>query len=94
MQYLGMADLALRWGYSRQGAHNIVRKTEFPAPLFVVNRGRTPVWEIPAIEDYETAHPELTSEAAKFRKRNGYFAAVMKGDRRPNASGPIPAQEG
>ena len=87
MEYVGVVDLVERWIYQKQSVHRLVKRAGFPKPVIIVNRGRNPVWELPAIEQYEAAHPELTNEAAKFRKRNGYYAAVLNGERRPAPAG-------
>lgn len=78
MAYLGWTDLLARWTYTRRGLEKARAREDFPEPAFVVNRGRTPVWDHRDIETYETAHPEMTSAAAKRRKVAGYAAANLK----------------
>jgi hypothetical protein len=79
MKYVGVGDLVARWVYSRQGVHKLSRSTSFPAPCFTVNRGRTRIWRLSEIEVFERQHPEVTSEAAKYRKTTGYYRAILKG---------------
>ena len=78
MRFVGFADLIRRWVYTPRGARKVVAGRDFPAPQFAINAGRTKVWYLPDIEGYERAHPELTSEEAKRRKRAGYAAALAK----------------
>ena len=80
--YLGFADLVQRWVYTRQGVHRLSRSSDFPAPTFTINQGRTKVWRRGDIEAYERKHPELTDADIKRDKVLGYARAVMKGDRR------------
>ena len=41
---LAASDLAVRWGYTRQGAHQLAARPGFPAPAAAVNGGRIRVW--------------------------------------------------
>lgn len=75
MMFLGMADLIDRWIYSRQGVHQLTRSAGFPAPAFVINRGRTKGWAEADIVAFEASHPEVLSEGHKQRKMAGYFYA-------------------
>ena len=76
--YVGLQDLVKRWIYTRQGVHKLTRARDFPAPAFSVNAGHTKVWHVADVQTFESAHPELTSEAAKRRKVRGYGIAAMR----------------
>ncbi len=75
---LGIADLAARWSYTRQGVHQLVARSGFPAPVAAVNGGRIQVWLLADVEAFEQGRPELASAAAKRRKQTGYYLARMK----------------
>ena len=77
--YLGFRDLLKRWVYTRQGLYKIMRNSDFPAPAFTINQGRTKVWRIPEIRAYEILHPEVMDEYSKQRKMIGYGRAVRRG---------------
>ncbi len=72
-QLVGMADLAARWGYSRQGVHKLSKLPDFPPPFAVINQGRTKVWRLSDFEAFEAERPELHSEEAKKRKIVGFY---------------------
>ena len=76
---LGAADLAARWGYTRQGVHQLAARPGFPAPVGAVNGGRIRVWLLADIEAFEQSRPELGDEVAKRRKQRGYHLARLKG---------------
>ncbi len=40
---LGIADLAARWGYTRQGIHQLTARPGFPEPAAAVNGNRVRV---------------------------------------------------
>ena len=75
---LGAADLATRWGYTRQGVHQLAARPGFPAPAAAVNGGRIRVWLLADIEAFEQRRPELGDAVAKRRKQTGYYLARMK----------------
>jgi hypothetical protein len=75
---LGIADLAARWSYTRQGVHQLAARPGFPAPVATVNSGRIRVWLLVDIERFEQEQPELASTAAKRRKQTGYYLVQMK----------------
>jgi hypothetical protein len=75
---LGAADLAARWGYTRQGVHQLAARPGFPAPVATVNGGRIRVWLLADVEAFEQERPELASTAAKRRKQTGFYLARMK----------------
>lgn len=75
---LGIADLAARWSYTRQGVHQLAARPGFPAPAAAVNGGRVRVWLLVDIETFEQGRSELASIAAKRRKQTGYYLAQMK----------------
>lgn len=76
---LGIADLAARWAYTRQGVHQLTSRPGFPAPAATVNGGRVRMWLLADIEAYEQGRPELHGADAKRRKQTGYYLARMKG---------------
>ena len=75
---LGVADLVARWGYTRQGVHQLAARPGFPAPAATVNSGRVRVWLVTDIEAFEQGRPELGDEVAKRRKQRGYYQAQEK----------------
>lgn len=86
--YFGLADLADRWRYTRQGVHVLAKRPDFPRPVFTINRGRVRVWARADIEAYERGKPWLGDEEAKRRKVVGYARAINRGPvQRPDAGG-------
>lgn len=75
---LGVADLVTRWGYTRQGVHQLAVRPGFPAPAATVNGGRIRVWLVTDIEAFEQGRPELGDTTAKCRKQTGYYLARTK----------------
>ena len=75
---LGIADLAARWSYTRQGVHQLAARPGFPTPVAAINSGRIRVWLLVDIETFEQERPELVSIAEKRRKQTGYYLAQMK----------------
>lgn len=80
---LGVADLAARWEYTRQGIHQLAARPGFPVPAAVVNGGRVKVWLLADVEAFEQGRPELGNQAAKQRKQRGYYHAREKGEHGP-----------
>lgn len=80
---LGTADLAARWGYTRQGVHQLAARPGFPAPVAAVNGGRIRVWLLANIEAFEQGRPELGDQVAKRRKQRGHHLARMNGEGGP-----------
>ena len=80
---LGVADLAARWGYTRQGVHQLAARPGFPAPAAVVNGGRIRVWLLADIEVFEQSRPELGDQVAKQRKQIGFYLARTKSAGQP-----------
>lgn len=76
---LGVADLATRWGYTRQGVHQLAARPGFPAPVAAVNGGRIRVWLLADIKAYEQGRPELSDQVAKRNKQRGYHLTRPKG---------------
>lgn len=81
---LGIADLAARWSYTRQGVHQLAVRPGFPAPVAAVNGGRIRVWLLVDIEVFEQGRLELGNEAAKRRKQWGYYQARKKAEQEPS----------
>lgn len=75
---LGIADFAARWGYTRQGIHQLAARPGFPEPAATVNGGRVRVWLLSDVEAFEQGYPEFASIVAKRRKQTGCYLAQMK----------------
>ena len=75
---LGVADLAARWSYTRQGIHQLVGRPGFLMPVATVNGGRIRVWLLADIEAFEQGRLELGDQVAKRRKQRGYYQAQEK----------------
>ncbi len=56
---LGIADLAARWGYTRQGIHQLTARPGFPEPAAAVNGNRVRVWLLSDVETFEQRYFEL-----------------------------------
>jgi hypothetical protein len=80
---LGIADLSARWGYTRQGVHQLTARSGFPAPAAVVNDGRIRVWLLADIEAFEQGWSEPGDATAKQHKQWGYHLARTKDRREP-----------
>jgi len=80
---LGTTDLAARWGYTRQGVHQLAARSGFPVPAAAVNGGRIRVWLLADVEAFERERPELGDQMAKRRKQRGYYQAQAGGEREP-----------
>ena len=76
---LGVADLAVRWSYTRQGVHQLTARPGFPTPAAVVNGGRVRMWLVADVEAFEQGRPELGDQVAKRNKQRGYHLARLKG---------------
>jgi hypothetical protein len=77
---LGWVDLQDRWShYTRQGLYKMRALADFPQPVERINRGRVPIWHLTDITAFENAHPELKSNADKWRKIIGFRRARAKG---------------
>ena len=66
---LGTADLATRWGYTRQGVHQLVARRSFPMPAATVNGGRVRVWLLADVEAFEQGRFELDDQVANGTSR-------------------------
>lgn len=62
---LGIADLAARWSYTRQGVHQLTARSGFPAPAAAINSGRTRVWLLADVEAFEERRLEPSDQVAK-----------------------------
>ena len=81
MIYLGFTDILRRGVYTRRGLEKLMARGGFPSPAFAINGGRNKAWHLADIVAFEKAHPELTSEADKWRKVAGYRRALQKGQK-------------
>jgi hypothetical protein len=77
---LGIADLAARWSYTRQGVHQLTARPGFPIPVAAVNGGRIRVWLLADIEAFEQGRSELGDQVA--RQSNVSSGATTKLKRR------------
>ena len=62
---LGIADLAARWSYTRQGIHQLTARPGFPTPAAAVNGGRIRVWLLVDIEAFEQERLGLVDRMIK-----------------------------
>ena len=77
---LGQTDIVNRWGYTRQGLDQIMkREADFPAPIAAINGGRNRIWLTSAIEAFEAAHPELQRTRGRKPKRRSSGASKRSG---------------
>lgn len=54
-QYFMKSDLAARWGVKRQTVNNWAhRHSDFPEPAFTLGNDHIPVYQIDAVERYES----------------------------------------
>jgi hypothetical protein len=66
MKLLGIADLAKRWDYTKQGIHQkMKRDLEFPKPIAKINEQRIMVFDEKDIIEYELKKRELTDQNYK-----------------------------
>ncbi|MGO4574119.1 hypothetical protein [Microvirga sp. 2TAF3] len=69
-----------RWVYTPQGVRKLIRLDKnFPQPVTEINKGKTPVWLISDIEDYERKRPWLWDDEAKRRRIVHAFMRSMGG---------------
>lgn len=66
---LGTTDLAIRWGYTRQGVHQLVARRSFPMPAATVNGGRVRLWLLADVETFEQGRFELDDQVANDANR-------------------------
>lgn len=65
---MALSDLVERWTYTRAGLQNLIKTdAAFPKPVAVVNGGRTRIWMVADIENYERGHPWVCDPEAKER---------------------------
>lgn len=68
-EILAQSDLLLRWTYSRQSIYELISFDEkFPQSVATVNSGRTRIWLLDDIRDYESSRPWLFEKKAKTRR--------------------------
>lgn len=68
-------DIVRRWIFTREGVRKRIRQDfDFPLPVTYVNNGRTPLWLLSDIKEYEKVRPYLTDETEKqiYMLRNFY----------------------
>ncbi len=85
---LGQTDIVTRWGYTRQGLDQIMkREADFPAPIAAINGGRNRIWRTSDIEMFEANHPELKRAPGVREKRApSRSSGVVRQHKRPSAS--------
>ncbi len=73
MKLLGIGDIAVRWNYSKQGVHKIM-KNELGnlKPVAKINRAKTSVFLESDIAEYEKGKIWLSSKRAKLRRQSLY----------------------
>lgn len=77
---LALSDLVARWTYTRAGVQRLINvDPAFPGPVAVVNRGRTRIWDLAAIEAYETSRPWLLDAEAKVQHMRGNYVRWVMG---------------
>lgn len=83
MRLLATADLHKRWtaDYHRDSIRKITARDDFPAPVDVVENGRTPIWNEDDVAAFEKDRPWLFSEKEKRARQRGFLRAVRKGNR-------------
>jgi len=60
LSFLGLGDLRKRWNYTRQGINlRIKQDTEFPSPYAIINNGKTKIWLLSDIVNYENLRTNL-----------------------------------
>jgi hypothetical protein len=69
MEILALADLVDRWTYTRAGIHKLSKRDDFPAPVAVVNRGRTKIFLVSDIAAYERDKPWLLDDNQKGQRQ-------------------------
>lgn len=58
--FLGLGDLRKRWNYTRQGINlRIKQDHDFPKPYTIINNGKTKIWLLSDIVDYENLRTNL-----------------------------------
>ena len=83
MSYIGRTDLQNRgWVYTRQGIDYLIKRPDFPKPVFTLNEGRVLVWDEAEIEEFEETRPHLFNERLKTERVKGYARAQLKKLRR------------
>jgi hypothetical protein len=77
---VGLSDIVRRWVYTRAGVQNLIKNdASFPKPVSIVNDGKTRLWMLAEIEDYERGKPWLTNEAERDRYVANKFRSFMYG---------------
>ena len=58
--FLGLGDLRKIWNYTRQGINlRIKQDNDFPKPYTIINNGKTKIWLLSDIVDYENLRINL-----------------------------------
>jgi hypothetical protein len=65
MQLLSIVDLCARWTYTRAGIYKLVKTAEFPAPTCTVSCGKTKLFAMEDIKNYEKERPWLFDKNQK-----------------------------
>ena len=79
MKILGIADLANRWVYTRQGVWRVTRKKDFPIATRI-NNGKTAVYSLQDIEEYENDKPWLFDKELKDDRKTHFYATRHKSE--------------
>ena len=78
---VAQSDLVRRWNYTRQGLALLIKRDwAFPKPVAEVNDGKTRIWQLADIEEYERTRPWLFDLEAKQRRQVWYFRRYLEGE--------------
>lgn len=82
MKLLGIADLAKRWKYTKQGVHRKIKQDEdFPKPIAVINKNILVFLEDDIIP-YEQKRKELLNSGYKhwYRQKSSFLKERIEGE--------------
>ena len=76
---LSIADLCVRWTYTKAGVHKLVKTEQFPKPFAIVSRGKVKIYREEDIELYEKNKPWLFNQEMKKRRQYLFLVNSQKG---------------
>lgn len=86
MKLLSIADLCVRWKYSKAGVHKLTKAKNFPAPFAIVSQGKIKIFKKEDIQAYEQDKPWLFDEEQKRQRQNLYaILQTVKASQDPQA---------
>lgn len=69
LEFLSIADLATKWGMSRQAVHKRIKTDRnMPSPVCKIGNGRTPLYLAEQIEDYEAIASSFSIRQKVYRE--------------------------